>query len=133
MDDIFAGRLMSADVVTVAPDTHIERAAETLLEERIGSLIVADENDQPVGILTNTDFVRVVAEGDPEDNTAVADHMSSEVVTVGAQDSLQTAADRLITYRIHHLPVVDDTEGIIGVLSTTDLAAYLSETGLPTA
>lgn len=132
MDDIFVGRLMSSDVVTVDPDTHIESAAETLQEERIGSLVVADENGQPVGILTNTDFVRLVAEGDPDDGTTVADYMSREVVTVGAQDSIQTAADRLITYRIHHLPVVDDTEGIIGLLSTTDLAAYLSDTGVPT-
>jgi CBS domain-containing protein len=133
MDDIFVGRLMTSDVVTVDPDTHIERAAETLLDERIGSLVVADESDQPVGILTNTDFVRVVAEGDPGDNTAVADHMSREVVTVDAQDDIQTAADRLITYNIHHLPVVDDTEGVIGVLSTTDLASYLSDTSVPAA
>jgi len=133
MEDIFVGRLMSPDVVTVDPDTHIESAARTLLDERIGSVVVVDQNDQPVGILTNTDFVRVVAEGDPEDNTAVADHMSREVVTVEAGDTLQTAASRLITYNIHHLPVVDDTEGVIGILSTTDLTAYLSDTSVPTA
>jgi CBS domain-containing protein len=132
MDDIFVGRLMTSGVVTVDPETHIERAAELLLEERIGSLVVTDEDDQPVGILTNTDFVRVVANGDPGDDTTVRGHMSREVVTVTAQDDIQTAADRLITYRIHHLPVVDDTEGVIGVLSTADLTAYLSDTRAPT-
>lgn len=132
MEDIFVGRLMTSDVVTVDPGTHIERAAETLLEEQIGSLVVTDEDDQPVGILTNTDFVRVVASGDPDDDTAVEDHISREVVTVGAQDLIQTAADLLITYNIHHLPVVDETEGVIGVLSTTDLTAYLSDTRAPT-
>lgn len=132
MEDIFVGRLMTPDVITVDPETHIESAAEILLEERIGSVVVVDEQDHPVGILTNTDFVRVVAEGDPGDRTAVADHMSREVVTVTAQDDIQTAADRLVTYRIHHLPVVDDTEGVIGVLSTTDLTAYLSDSRTPT-
>jgi CBS domain-containing protein len=132
MEDIFVGRLMTPDVVTVDPETHIERAAEILLEERIGSLVVVDEENQPVGILTNTDFVRVVADGDPGDDTTVRGHMSREVVTVGVQDDIQTAADCLITYDVHHLPVVDDTEGVVGILSTTDLTAYLSDTRAPT-
>jgi CBS domain-containing protein len=128
MDDIFVGRLMSTDVVTVTPDTDIEEAAEILLRKNIGSLVVVDEDNQPAGMLTSTDFVRIVEEGDPGDETTVGDHMSTGVVTVTAQDSIRDAADRIVTYDIHHVPVVDDTEGVIGMLSTTDLTAYLSDT-----
>ena len=131
MEDIFVGRVMSTDVVTVSPETTVEEAAERLLHENIGSLVVVDDGDL-VGILTSTDFVRVVAEGDPNDETTVADHMSTEVATVTAQDGIQDAADKLITYNIHHLPVVDDHEGVIGMLSTTDLAAYVSAVQEPT-
>lgn len=132
MDDIFVGRLMSTDVQTVDPETPVEKAAETLLENRISSLVAVDDENQLVGIITSTDFVRLVAEGDPEAITTVGDHMSREVVTVDAQDNVQAAADRFITYDVHHLPVVDETEGVIGMLSTTDLTAYLSGVETPT-
>ena len=132
MEDIFVGRLMSTQVVTVSPETPVEEAAERLLSENIGSLVVVDGDNQIEGILTSTDFVRVVAEGEPGDETTVADHMSENVATVTAQDDIQDAADKLITYDIHHLPVVDGREGVIGMLSTTDLAAYISAVQKPT-
>lgn len=127
MEDIFVGRLMSTDVVTISPTTTVEAAAQVLLEENIGSVIVVDGENQPKGILTSTDFVRIVANGDPNDVTTVEDHMSEEIVSVEAQDSIQDAADRFITYQIHHLPVVDDDEGVVGILSTTDLTKYLKD------
>jgi CBS domain-containing protein len=132
MEDIFVGRVMSSGIHTVDPDTPIEEAAAVLLEERIGSLVVTDDENQPTGIVTKTDFVRLVAHDDPAETTTVDDQMSGEVVTLDAQDHLQKAADLFITYNIHHLPVVDDTEGVIGMLSTTDLTSYMSGIESPT-
>jgi CBS domain-containing protein len=132
MEDIFVGRLMSSDVVTVTADTPVEDAAEILLTENIGSVVVTDEDGLLRGILTSTDFVQIVAEKKPKDNTAVQEYMTTEVVTVSAQDSIRDAADRLITYDIHHLPVVDNEDHVIGMLSTTDLTAYISEVQKPT-
>ena len=133
MDDIFVGRLMSTEVQTVDPETPVEEAAAMLLDNRISSLVAVDDDNQLLGIITSTDFVRLVAEGNPEAVTTVGDHMSREVATVSAQDDVQTAADRLLTYNVHHLPVVDDTEGVIGMLSTTDLTSYLSGVEAPVA
>lgn len=132
MEDIFVGRLMTSEVVTVTPDTSVERAAEILLENSIGSLVVTDDDGHLEGILTSTDFVRIVKNRAPKDNSAVAEFMTDEVVTVTAQDDIQDAADRIITYKIHHLPVVDEGEQVIGILSTRDLAAYLSDIKQPT-
>ncbi len=126
MEDIFVGRLMSAGCITVSPGTPVETAAETLLERNIGSLVVVDDDNQLQGILTSTDFVRIVRDNDPSDETTVGEHMTEHVVSVTAQDSIRDAADKLTTYHIHHLPVVDDEEGVIGMLSTTDLTAYIS-------
>jgi CBS domain-containing protein len=39
----------------------------------------------------------------------------------------------MITYGIHHMPVVDETEGLIGIVTTSDLAAYLADVDAPTA
>ncbi len=132
MEDIFVGRLMSTGIITVSPDTSVETAAETLLDENISSVVVVDADNQPEGILTSTDFVRIVAKGDPKDETTVADHMTTDIVSASVQDPIREAADKMVTYHIHHLPVVDKTEGIVGMLSTTDLAAYFSEVEQPT-
>ncbi|MEF8786598.1 MAG: CBS domain-containing protein [Haloarculaceae archaeon] len=131
MDDIFVARLMSSGVISVTPDTLVEEAADTLLEEQIGSLVVVDGNNQLKGILTSTDFVRIVSKSQPKAQTTVEKYMTDQVVTVEAQDPIRDAADKMITYNIHHLPVVDDKEGVIGMLSTTDLTAYLSDVEKP--
>jgi len=132
MEDIFVARLMSSGVVSVNPDTYVEDAAETLLDKQIGSLVVVDGNNQLEGILTSTDFVRIVRDSKPKAKTTVERYMTDQVVTVEAQDSIREAADKMLTYNIHHLPVVDDEEGVIGMLSTTDLTAYLSDVEEPT-
>jgi CBS domain-containing protein len=131
MGDIFVARLMSDGVHTVHPDTYVEEAADQLLTNEIGSLVVVDENNQLAGILTSTDFVRIVAQSKPKAKTTVERYMTDKVVTVEAQDQIRDAADKMITYGIHHLPVVDETEGVIGMLSTVDLTGYLSDVQKP--
>jgi CBS domain-containing protein len=131
MDDIFVAQLMSSGTVSVTPDTPVEGAAQMLLDKQIGSLVVVDETNHLEGILTSTDFVRIVKESEPKAETTVKRYMTDQVVTVGAQDSTRDAADKMITYNIRHLPVVDGEEGVIGMLSTTDLTAYLSDTEQP--
>lgn len=133
MQDIFAARLMSTDLHTVTPETLVEDAANLMLDNEIGSVVVVDEANQPVGILTTTDFVRIVAERKPKDETPVSAYMSENLLTGAAQDSIRDVADRLVTYGIHHLPIVDETEGLIGMVTTTDLAAYLADVEAPAA
>jgi CBS domain-containing protein len=131
MDDIFVARLMSDDVRTVAPDTLVEDAAHLMLEHDIGSVVVVDDDNALQGILTSTDFVEIVREQKPKDQTPVSAYMSTGVVTTTAQEPIQAAADRMLREGFHHLPVVDETEGVIGMLSTTDLTAYVSRVQSP--
>jgi len=132
MDDIFVGRLMSPDVVTVTADTSVEEAAHCLREQEIGSVVVVDGVGKLAGILTSTDFVEIVARKERNDDTPVSEYMTTDVITVAAQDRVQEAADQMITRGIHHLPVVDEHDHVIGMLSTTDLTAYLSAVSRPT-
>ena len=127
MDDIFVARLMTSDVLTVTPDTLVEDAANELIDNEIGSLVVTDENGRVAGILTSTDFVHIVAKSKPKAETTVERYMSTNVSTATAQESIQDAADRMLDLSVHHMPVVDEDEGVIGMLSTSDLAGYLSQ------
>ena len=131
MDDIFVARLMSTDLETVGPDTLVEDAASQMQTNSIGSLVVVDADNQLVGILTTTDFVDIVARSKPKAETTVERYMTTDVVTTTAQTPIQAAADTMLEHGIHHLPVVDEKEGVIGMLSTTDLAAYLSTIQTP--
>ena len=132
MDDIFVARLMSSGIYTVGPDTLVEDAAHVMLENDIGSVVVVDDDNALEGLLTSTDFVEIVAGQKPKDRTPVRKYMSTDVVTTTAQESIQDAADRMLEHGFHHLPVVDDTEGVIGMVSTTDLTAYVSRLQSPT-
>ncbi len=131
MDDIFVARIMSSSVHTVSPDTLVEDAGNLMLEEDIGSVMVVAEDNQLAGILTTTDFVQIVAERKPKDQTPVSTYMTRDVITVSAQDGIRDAADVMVEHGFHHTPVVDEDEGVIGMLTTSDLASYLSRAETP--
>lgn len=128
LDGTPVARLMTTGVFTVTPDTSVTAAAETLLLEEIGSLVVVDGEERPVGMLTNTDLVGIVSAGELDGGATVEQYMSDHIVTIGERDSIRDAAAKMITNGIHHLPVTDDEGGIVGILSTMDLTAHLSYT-----
>jgi len=131
MDDIFVARLMNSDLQTVGPDTLVEDAATQMQENDVGSLVVVDDDGRLAGILTTTDFVDIVARSKPKAETTVERYMTTDVITTDAQTTIQEAADVMLEHGFHHLPVVDDEHGAIGMISTTDLAAYLSTVQTP--
>jgi CBS domain-containing protein len=126
MEDIFVGRIMSSPVATTLPETPIHQAAQTMVDQDIGSLIIVDESDRPEGILTSTDLVQLAADKAPIDDTAVREYMTTIDTATTANKPIQEAADKMMTRGIHHIPVVDEDESVIGILTTTDLTAYLS-------
>ena len=127
-DRIPVAQLMTAGVLTVSTDTAVEDAAETLLEEGVSSLVVIDENDHLVGMFTNTDLAEFVSSSELQAEATVAQYMTEQVITVGAQNSIRDAAATMISNGIHHLPVTDDEGDVVGMLSTLDLTAYFSYT-----
>lgn len=131
MDDIFAGQLMSTDLYTVAPDTLVEEVAGTMLDNEIGSVLVVDENNQLLGIVTTTDYVGIVAESHPKAETTVERYMTTDVVTATPQDSIRHIADAMIEHGFHHVPVVSEPDGVIGMVTTSDLTGYISHVQTP--
>lgn len=125
MDDVFVGSLMSSPVHTVGADTSLQNAGRMMLDHGIGSVIVVDDGDQLEGILTATDFIRIIAEGALDPDVTVGTSMSTDLTTTTANESIQSVADLMIKYGFHHVPVIDEGQ-VIGVITTTDLTAYLS-------
>ena len=131
MEDIFVARVMSTSLHTVDPDTLVEDAGRLMLEQDVGSVIVTGDDNELEGILTTTDFVNIVAQSHPKAETTVERYMTEDVVTASAQDSIRDAADVMMEHGFKHLPVVDEDEGVIGIITTTDLASYVSRVRTP--
>ncbi|WP_423996142.1 cyclic nucleotide-binding/CBS domain-containing protein [Halorubrum trapanicum] len=125
IEDVFVARLMSTDLHTVTPDTLVEDAAAVLLEEDISSVLVVDDDGDLVGILTSTDFVDIVAKSRPKAETTVERYMTRDPITAGAQDDVAAVAATMLERGFHHVPVVDG-ETPIGIITTSDFAAYVS-------
>jgi CBS domain-containing protein len=126
MDDVFVTQLMSTSTHTVSPDTLVEEAAQILLEQEIGSVVVTDGGDGVEGILTTTDFVEIVAKSQPKAQTSVSQYMTTDVLTTTPETPITDVAETLEAEGIHHMPVVDETGALTGMITTSDLAAYLS-------
>lgn len=116
--------LMTTPVVTVSPDATASHAAATLLEEGIGSLLVTDD-DELVGVVTATDFLSDVAGGETNPDAPVTDYATTDVETVTVDTPVVSAAGRMATADVQHLPVVGDDD-VVGLVSATDLTAYLA-------
>ncbi|WP_371153054.1 CBS domain-containing protein [Halorubrum ejinorense] len=120
---------MSTDLLTVTPDTDINKAADILLDEGVGSLIVLDADDNLAGVLTSTDFVTVVSTNHSSYTGVVGDYMTEDVLTVPSSATLYNAAVKMIREDVQHLPVAGDGNEIVGMLSATDLTAQLTYMG----
>ena len=125
IEDVFVARLMSTDLHTVTPDALVEDAAAVLLDNDVSSVLVVDGDESLVGILTSTDFVDIVAKSRPKAETTVERYMTRDPITAGAQDDVSAVAATMLERGFHHVPVVDgDTP--IGIITTSDFAAYVS-------
>lgn len=122
-------RVMSTELFRIAPDATAQTAAETLLTQGIGSLLVVDRDGELAGIVTSTDLIEVVSgEGSPTEST-VREHMTTDVVTIGATDSVHDAAVEMIRGDIQHLPVTGDESDIVGMASATDITTQMTYMG----
>ncbi len=118
--------VMMAPVTCVTCDLGLEAVAALFLDEHLGALPVVDYEGQPIGILTKSDLVRMRA-GDPRfRRPTIVEMMTPVVTTVHENDSVSRAASLMLEQRVHHLPVVDDDNGVVGMVSTFDFARFLA-------
>lgn len=116
--------IMTSDVVTVTPETSVYAAARVMAQEEVGSVVVV-VGEKPVGIITERDLVRkVLAGGLSPRKTSVSKVMSSPVVVVGENTSLEEAVSIMAQNRIRRLLVVSG-EKLVGIVSATDIMKAL--------
>lgn len=113
-------------VWSVAPGDSVLDALRLMAEKGIGAVLVC-EGDRLVGILSERDYARkVILQGKTSRDTAVRDIMTSEVITVRPDQTVQDCMGLMTTGRIRHLPVTEG-EKIVGILSIGDLVKEVIE------
>jgi diguanylate cyclase (GGDEF)-like protein/putative nucleotidyltransferase with HDIG domain len=110
-----------AEIVAINYNATIKAAANKMLANKIGCLIVNDENGKFAGIVTERDIVsRVVASSLDLEKTSVAEIMTSQVVGCPVGTPTSKAREIMASNRIRHLPIIDN-DFVIGILSARDL------------
>jgi CBS domain-containing protein len=113
--------LMTTDVETVSADQSAREAASFMLRAEAGSIPVCDDG-RVIGMITDRDIaVRGVAEGRGPD-TPVRDLMSENIICAREDDDVQEVARRMSDQQVRRLPVVDEDDRIVGIVSLGDLA-----------
>lgn len=121
---------MCQNVCCVKPETKVNEAAKLMSENHIGCIPVCDENNCICGILTDRDILlRTVACNKDTNTTKVSDIMSTNVCTCKAEDDMVNAENKMSNYQIRRLPVCDEQNHVIGILTMGDLAQNDTELG----
>jgi CBS domain-containing protein len=139
---------MTSDVVTVTPDTSVDEVARLIWEHKIGSVPVV-ENGNVVGIVSDYDLItretdydapvffsfleayfRIPGTGDEEQLRRILaisarQLMSSPAVTVGPDDTVQDVATLMYDKRLNALPVVDDDNALVGIVTRADIVRLM--------
>jgi CBS domain-containing protein len=115
--------VMSGGADCVGEKDTIATAASKLADLDVGAMPICGEDDRLKGMLTDRDIVvKVIAKGkDPSQTTAGELATQDEVVTIGADDSVDEALRTMIDHKVRRLPVIDGHK-LIGVVSQADLA-----------
>ena len=109
---------------TVRPSTRIIDAVKVMNEQGTSSVIVVDDYGRPLGIFTERDLVRVVAEGVSLESE-VGEVMTPNPVTVRIDDPLSLALSKMVEHRIRNLPVVDSEGRLAGLVTARDVTEVL--------
>jgi CBS domain-containing protein len=112
------GDIMQKEIVTLPETESVQVVAARMAAENISSLILVNDEDKPVGIVTEQDIVRrAVATGMDITNNPISIIMSREIVQINYDDSVFEARNLMTEKKVSHLVVVRDGE-LAGIVTT---------------
>lgn len=144
--------VMTRDVITVTPDNSVEDCSRILFENNISGLPVVTEEGEVVGMVTEGDLIRRAARikapgyleilggqiflGNPNKfveeiqramSYRAGDLMTDKVVSVSPEDTVEDAATKMVEKGVSRLPVLDNNNSLVGILSRRDIMKSLYE------
>ena len=118
---------MTSEVLTVAPEDTVGEAAEKMVARGVGSVLVSDYG-RLIGILTERDLLRAVADRIHSSEARVREWMTSDPITLAPGATADEAAKIMLDNGFRHVPIVDDGRAV-GIVSIRDVARWSTEEG----
>lgn len=140
-------QIMTTHAQTIDFNATVAEALGSMTADKFNSIPVVNANRECVGILSRADLTETLMKEDSElasllaagafsqlsatvfetcDDKRVREVMTHEVVTVFADASIQQACNLMAKNQIHHLPVVDSSNIVIGIVSTFDVIGWFA-------
>jgi CBS domain-containing protein len=125
---VLISEVMTATVVTAAPERPVREIAEVMRDRNVGSVVLVADG-RPVGFVTDRDLaLSVIADG-RDFTSPVIDHASSPVITADPGMDVEEAGELMVRHAIRRLVVIDGGR-LIGIVTLDDLAARTGDAEL---
>jgi CBS domain-containing protein len=108
--------VMMKEFVTATKDNTVQECIELLFKRHVGSIIIVDNNQRCIGIFTERDAIRVVAQKVPLDSP-IQKVMTKNIFTVDENATYKEAKNIIVLHGIRHLPVTDSNGKLVGLIS----------------
>jgi signal-transduction protein with cAMP-binding, CBS, and nucleotidyltransferase domain len=116
---------MSKNVIKVNYEISVLEISKTMVKRRISSVVIIDNNDKIIGIVTEKDLIKeVCAKNLLATTLTAAKVMSSPLITISKNSTINDATKLMVEKKIKHLAIHDNND-IIGILTTYDLINLL--------
>lgn len=147
--DIKVNHVMSTHVHRLMANDTVQEAVALMVDHGLNTIPIVDADDRCIGILSRTDLTELFLQEDHElsrvldtdrlsmdwihrtletsDVCQVNELMTYEVAKIRANQNLNEASKEMVRGKIHHLPVVDDEDKIVGILSSFDVVKAVAE------
>lgn len=141
--------IMTKRVETLTPNDTIKDAVNLMIDSKVNTVPVVDHENKCIGILSRTDLTEMFMEEDnhlsdvldterlsmdwvhhsleTSNKKLVKELMNYDVATVRNNQKLTDACHLMSLHQIHHLPVVDDLDAVVGIVSTFDIVSALAK------
>ncbi|GFS21651.1 MAG: hypothetical protein B0D91_02190 [Oceanospirillales bacterium LUC14_002_19_P2] len=129
MRSITVADCMTRRVVSLAPDMEVVEAIRILLKHKVTAAPVLDSEHKLVGILSESDCLSATLTSSyySQDFGLVSEYMTASVMSAGEEDSVLDVYERFMKQRAVRVPVLDDCDRLVGILSPKDLMRAVLE------
>jgi CBS domain-containing protein len=119
----YARDVMTPQPACCSPDTSLDQVAKLMVQNDCGEIPIVDGANRPVGVVTDRDIVcRAVAEGKNPMGYPAENVMTTAVVTVSENATLEQVVSEMRDRQIRRVPVVDDDGALTGIIAQADIA-----------
>ncbi|MFO7747137.1 MAG: DUF294 nucleotidyltransferase-like domain-containing protein [Orrella sp.] len=114
------GSLITRAPVTVSPETPLRQALATMDEQRIGSILIVNHDQQLIGILTRHDLLKRVVLAEIDLSKSISMVMTTDIKTLETDATVEMAGDLMLQASIRHIPITENQK-LVGLISERDL------------